>query len=44
MPALVDSRRAQTGCGGEHLSALQRPPAGRCGPGATTVTSPAEAR
>lgn len=44
MPALVDSRRAQAGCGGEHLVALQPAVAGRCGPGATSVTSPAEAR
>ncbi|MEU0341935.1 MULTISPECIES: hypothetical protein [Streptomyces] len=43
MPALVDSRRAQAGCG-EHLVARQPAAAGRSGPGATTVTSPAEAR
>lgn len=44
MPALVDSRRAQAGCGGEHLVALQPAAACPCGPGATTVNNAAEAR
>lgn len=44
MPALVDSRRVQAGCGGERLVALQPAAAGRCGPGATTVNNAAEAR
>jgi hypothetical protein len=44
MPALVDSRWAQAGCRGERLVALEPAAAGRCGQGATTATSPAEAR
>ncbi|MDH6522418.1 hypothetical protein [Streptomyces sp. SAI-090] len=44
MAALVDSRQVQAGCGGECLVALQPAAAGRCGQGATTATSPAEAR